>query len=527
MRTNLDSGSGHEPDYLPPDAKLEAGYIRYIRLLPKERIDGEIYFETCIRRYQPDYDEDRFPPPESFSYTAISYSWGDPALSHSIDVDGHERPVATNLWHFLQRASIQCGDSRRVRLHRVRNLRFERARWVQAQGRMAYRLLENTMRTSLEKVESFCSNENWRDWEFEEPKPTTYLEFTHRIEDEMVRDEFRDPKVTEYLEFKHRIDNLMAEQKKWYEGWLWIDALCIDQSDARERTHQVGIMSEIFGRADQVISWLGPAYDNSEHAMTTIAGYTSDENSNVVHALGQAELSEAICSLCERLYWKRLWVFQELRHAKSIVLMCGAETISWHHFQLLWRVIVEIATTDESRSDRLKQSLATRMMTLRSKPMNFSLWNLLKETQNLECADQRDRIYALLSVATEGREGIEADYGPAVTPLRLAHRIMHIKHAMRQPRMLNAVMTECRFLEDVFRLTQGAMLWYHSDVNYNRDWWYKYDGGGHVSEQYQALDPVVDFSRVDPENPQVNSSWSAWAHFHGHTAVTKLLEDGR
>jgi hypothetical protein len=35
-------------------------------------------------------------------------------------------------------------------------------------------------------------------------------------------------------------------RKDWHKDWLWIDALCIDQSDACERLRQVGIMSEIF-----------------------------------------------------------------------------------------------------------------------------------------------------------------------------------------------------------------------------------------------------------------------------------------
>jgi hypothetical protein len=43
-----------------------------------------------------------------------------------------------------------------------------------------------------------------------------------------------------------------------FSCWLWIDALSIDQSKYDERAHQIVIMSLIFGRADQVIAWLGP-----------------------------------------------------------------------------------------------------------------------------------------------------------------------------------------------------------------------------------------------------------------------------
>lgn len=38
---------------------------------------------------------------------------------------------------------------------------------------------------------------------------------------------------------------------------IWIDALCINQQDMQERSHQVGQMDHIYQNADQVIIWLG------------------------------------------------------------------------------------------------------------------------------------------------------------------------------------------------------------------------------------------------------------------------------
>jgi hypothetical protein len=76
-----------------------------------------------------------------------------------------------------------------------------------------------------------------------------------------------------------------------------------------------------------VISWLGPAHDNSEHAIDAIRSYSNEFALNHT-ILTPTELSEAICSFCERPYWKRLWVFQELRHARRIMLICGEHAIS-------------------------------------------------------------------------------------------------------------------------------------------------------------------------------------------------------
>lgn len=38
---------------------------------------------------------------------------------------------------------------------------------------------------------------------------------------------------------------------------LWVDALCINQLDITEKTHQVGMMADIYNRCTRVIIWLG------------------------------------------------------------------------------------------------------------------------------------------------------------------------------------------------------------------------------------------------------------------------------
>jgi hypothetical protein len=52
---------------------------------------------------------------------------------------------------------------------------------------------------------------------------------------------------------------------------LWIDALCINQTDLEERANQVTIMRHIYHKAEKVIVWLGPAADNSHLAVDFLA----------------------------------------------------------------------------------------------------------------------------------------------------------------------------------------------------------------------------------------------------------------
>lgn len=46
---------------------------------------------------------------------------------------------------------------------------------------------------------------------------------------------------------------------------MWIDAVCIDQTNLLERNHQVGMMGDVYRNAMQVRAWLGlERHDSAE-----------------------------------------------------------------------------------------------------------------------------------------------------------------------------------------------------------------------------------------------------------------------
>ncbi|KAK0724351.1 heterokaryon incompatibility protein-domain-containing protein [Lasiosphaeris hirsuta] len=54
------------------------------------------------------------------------------------------------------------------------------------------------------------------------------------------------------------------------ERILWIDAICINQRDDKEKGHEVQSMAKIYAKASHVIAWLGEAVDNSNSALEVI-----------------------------------------------------------------------------------------------------------------------------------------------------------------------------------------------------------------------------------------------------------------
>lgn len=94
--------------------------------------------------------------------------------------------------------------------------------------------------------------------------------------------------------------------------FFWIDQICIQQSSHVERSHQVGMMGQIFTRAREVFVWLGR--------------WTSRPNAKF------PEDGVMIGELCQRPYWHRLWVIQEIMVARSVAIVLGDALIDWDCF---------------------------------------------------------------------------------------------------------------------------------------------------------------------------------------------------
>lgn len=128
-------------------------------------------------------------------------------------------------------------------------------------------------------------------------------------------------------------------------GYIWVDALCINQNDDNERSSQVSIMSEIYGRAEVVLGWLGPRNSSSETAYTFLKTFgaavmrlikTEGFKKAVTYSPRSHELFQKISQdpppeaswhawneLFQRTWFSRTWILQEASLAKKLVLMCG------------------------------------------------------------------------------------------------------------------------------------------------------------------------------------------------------------
>ncbi|EXA53630.1 hypothetical protein FOVG_01373 [Fusarium oxysporum f. sp. pisi HDV247] len=214
---------------------------------------------------------------------------------------------------------------------------------------------------------------------------------------------------------------------------LWIDAICIDQNNIRERGHQVGCMGRIYSRADRVLIWLGYvsyelsplisalnefetsvppgawrhwAYDDTRWADIWKKGQMNLPRKHERDGVNQQSRLKLLMS---KPWFGRVWILQEVAKAKKASIGCSEGWISARSFALAPRLlgvvpdfqcqaIIDIMPGPSRRSSwwTQKQNLCT----------------LLWRFRGSQAKDPRDRLYALLDLAsdTKIKEKITADY---------------------------------------------------------------------------------------------------------------------
>lgn len=89
------------------------------------------------------------------------------------------------------------------------------------------------------------------------------------------------------------------------EQIMWIDAVCINQDNEREKEQQIQFMARIYAQANRVVVWLGETQEDSDQALQAIriAGGTNLKISSTDETIQQA-----IVALLQRPWFRRIWV---------------------------------------------------------------------------------------------------------------------------------------------------------------------------------------------------------------------------
>jgi hypothetical protein len=138
-------------------------------------------------------------------------------------------------------------------------------------------------------------------------------------------------------------------------GWIWADAVCINQEDVAERNAQVSIMDIIYKNASKTVMWLGKeraATSKAAQLLASVADMAKQaalqisesemlgepmdvKDPNAFDRYGMPALTlddwYTLADIYGRRYFGRLWMVQELALSRQVEVMCGKATIEWYH----------------------------------------------------------------------------------------------------------------------------------------------------------------------------------------------------
>ncbi|KAH7079843.1 heterokaryon incompatibility protein-domain-containing protein [Paraphoma chrysanthemicola] len=161
-------------------------------------------------------------------------------------------------------------------------------------------------------------------------------------------------------------------EKDWSLEWIWIDQICINQSDHEERCHQVAQMGWIYSKALSTIVW--PGLTTHEHDRASdLASSTLLCDKDEVEAIRNTPvaisemapiepalpsesavrlLSMATDSLIRAPYWSRLWIIQEIVIASQVYIVIAGQIWDFSEFLLVLVMLDARLKCSESKMER-------------------------------------------------------------------------------------------------------------------------------------------------------------------------------
>lgn len=218
--------------------------------------------------------------------------------------------------------------------------------------------------------------------------------------------------VSEHVLFAIR--RLRHESRPRY---VWVDAICINQSDVHERNHQIQMMRRIYTRAVRTIIWMGefdperkscPRSEGDDNTLCTLPDHTTSvEHDDVARDLPKnvQQLKEKAREGSIELWFRRLWCVQEFHFSQTLPsVYIGRHAVRWDHFASMFK----------PPNDPLALFRDLGQFNPSEGTSSHLLFELLYMTGKHRCSDPRDRIFALLGMAKDAAAGIQPDYRKSV-----------------------------------------------------------------------------------------------------------------
>lgn len=240
---------------------------------------------------------------------------------------------------------------------------------------------------------------------------------------------------------------------RWQEKprMLWVDAVCLDQNNTKEKNIQVPMMGEVYRQATSVIVWLGQGLGHVDGAIKWAKNFASKQTSKTSSGQELAVLFAAmdmlelfrlglgLLHLLKHPYWNRMWTYQEyvlatdmpicvyghlsfslpivieafkafLKEPPSSHLWGGSpQPLDENFRRISFTIFREVAEFAEHKTAKINLNRLAEHIRYEP-PGRVILAHLLLESAGRASSNPRDRIYALYGLDPSLSREIPVDY---------------------------------------------------------------------------------------------------------------------
>lgn len=210
---------------------------------------------------------------------------------------------------------------------------------------------------------------------------------------------------------------------------IWVDAICINQGEDRERSHHVSFMNLIYKRAARVLVCMG---NDSDGGAKDVVDLIEEHNERMSgHALvatlpilatDDPVLKDprwrSVGTLMNCVWFTRAWVLQEVGVAADPCVLYGSIEFKYRDLMRLSRWIVLCAESVQSVAgidlETIHSDWEDWSDNWRTKAEHdYTLLDFLSHAKCLGCKDAQDHVYAFLG---HPLAQLEDGRGPIITP---------------------------------------------------------------------------------------------------------------
>ncbi|KAI1193779.1 heterokaryon incompatibility protein-domain-containing protein [Nemania serpens] len=203
---------------------------------------------------------------------------------------------------------------------------------------------------------------------------------------------------TDFKIRKNLYDGLLRLRSKYQDVFLWVDAICIDQSERGkvEKARQLAMMARIYNSASNVCVWLGEGYDGAETAFGLVREIMNYRNFDemILDPTVKGAWRNLI-SIMKAPWFSRRWVIQEIALSRDASIHCGDRILHWDDFADAVSLLMEKI---EPIRDTFKDDIFDDLETTSACILVQTLCNVCRKADQGE--DQGRLVRSLLDVET-------------------------------------------------------------------------------------------------------------------------------